>query len=59
MIRAAILEAPSTLTTPYSGDKRESTLAADESKAECDFDFLTLPGEIGYEEVDDPPDMVY
>ena len=57
MIRAAIVESP--LTTPSRGDKKESTLAAYESKAECGFDFAALPGEIGFEEVDDPPDMVY
>ncbi|EGE06898.1 hypothetical protein TEQG_05951 [Trichophyton equinum CBS 127.97] len=57
IIRAAILESPS--TTPYSGEKKKSTLAAYKSNTEDSFDFVTLPGDFSYEEVDDPPDMEY
>ncbi|KKZ68314.1 hypothetical protein EMCG_05989 [[Emmonsia] crescens] len=56
-IRAAILESPS--TSPYSGEKRETTLAAYEGNSQRRFDYITLPGDFVYGEPDDPPDMVY
>ncbi|PGG98799.1 hypothetical protein GX51_06595 [Blastomyces parvus] len=52
IIRAAILE--SQFTTPYSGNKRESTLSTFEGTGgPPDFDFITLPGGFIFEEPDD------
>ncbi|KLJ13227.1 hypothetical protein EMPG_11839 [Blastomyces silverae] len=58
IIRAAILE--SLFTTPYSGNKRESTLSTFEGAGgSSNFDFITLPGDLIFEEPNDETIMLF